>query len=125
LKEQPMRVRASAIALGLGALAATPCLALTVQAAPPRPDIAQHLRSTTAPASSVLPGPDELKGSFVDSARPQLGSSSTSWTSSGTTSFNLGPIHATTTVSPGYGAFSGDGRRHDDENPLSLTPPRR
>ena len=50
-----MRFRVSAVALGLGALVGTPCLALTVQAAPPRPDVAQHLRSQTSTASSVLP----------------------------------------------------------------------
>lgn len=119
-----MRVRAFAVVLGLGALAATPCLALTVQAAPPRPDVAQHLHSTTA-GTSVLPGPNALKGSFVDSTRPQLGLGAAVAPNYGTTRFNLGPIHATTTVSPGYGAFTNDSRRRDEENPLSLTPPRR
>ena len=57
-----MRLRAFAVALGLGGLAATPCLALTLQAAPPRPDVAQHLRSP-APGSSVVPAPNELKDS--------------------------------------------------------------
>ena len=120
-----MRFRASAFALGLGALAATPCLALTVQAAPPRPDVAQHLRSTTAPGFGGLPGPGELQGSFVASGRPQLGPGFTGSPSFGATSFSFGPLRATATVTPGYGAASNDMRRRDDENPLSLTPPRR
>ena len=120
-----MRFRASAIALGLGALAATPCLALTVQAAPPRPDVAQHLRSTMAAGSGGLPGPSELQGSFVASGRPQLGSGFIGSPSVGTTSFSVGPVRATATVTPGYSATSNDMRPRDDENPLSLTLPRR
>jgi hypothetical protein len=120
-----MRVRAFAVALGLGALVATPCLALTVQAAPPRPDVAQHLHSTTAPASSVLPSPSQLQGSFVASGRPQLGSGFTGAPSVGTTSFSVGPIHATTTMTQGYSPAASDMRRRDEENPLSLTLPRR
>jgi hypothetical protein len=120
-----MQVRAFAFALGLGALAATPCLALTIQAAPPRPDVAQHLHSTTTPGTRVLPGPDDLQGSFVASERPQLGSGFTGAPSIGTTSFNFGPIHGATTVTPGYGAALNDARRRDEENPLSLILPRR
>src|SRR5215469_12716672 len=100
-----MRLRASAVALGLGALSATPCLALTIQAAPPRPDVAQHLRPTTAPASSALPAPGDLKDSFVASGRPQLGQGFYGQPSGGTTSYIVGPLQGTTTVTPGYGAL--------------------
>ena len=119
-----MRLHLSAVALGLGALAATPCLALTVQAALPRPDVAQHLRSTT-PAAGQLPGPGELQSSFVASGRPQLGSGFTGAPSVGTSSFSFGSLRATTTVTPGYGDALTDMRRRDEQNPLSLTPPRR
>jgi hypothetical protein len=120
-----MRFRALAVALGLGALAATPCLALTVQAGPPRPDVAQHLRSSTAPVSSVLPAPSELKGSFAASGRPQLGQGFSGSASAGATSFDFGPLHATARAAPGYGASWSDNHLRDSGNPLSLMPPRR
>jgi hypothetical protein len=116
-----MRFRAFAVALGLGALAASPCLALTIQAAPPRPDVAQHLHAQTGPASSVLPAPSEVKNSFLASQRPQLGEAFAGPTSARTTSFSFGPIHGVTTMTPGYGAWR-DPR--DGDAPLSLTPPR-
>jgi hypothetical protein len=115
LKEQSMPFRASALAFALGTLAGTPCLALTVQAAPPRPDVAQHLRPTSAPASSVLPAPSE---------RPQVGLGLRGQASAGTTSFTFGPVRATTTVTPGYGAFWNDRSQRDSGNPLSLVPRR-
>ena len=120
-----MRFRVSAIALGLGALAATPCLALTIQAAPPRPDVAEHLRPTTGPGPRVLPSPDDLKTSFLASGRPQLGQGYAGAASGGTMNFSLGPLHATTTVAPGYGAFWNDTGPRDNGNPWSLVPPRR
>ena len=119
-----MRFRAFAVASGLGALIATPCLALTIQSAPPSPDLAQHLRPTTAPATSLLPAPDDLKSSFAASGRAQLGQGFRGAPGAGTTSFNFGPLHGTTTVTPGYGAvWNGAGVR-DSGNPLSLVPPR-
>jgi hypothetical protein len=120
-----MRFRAFALALGLGALASTPCLALTVQAAPPRPDIAQHFRSPTGPTSGVLPAPDDVKDSALGSGERQPGQGFHSPASAGTTSFSLGPLRATTTVTPGYGASWNDTSSRDSGNPLSLTPPRR
>ena len=120
-----MQFRAFVVALGLGALVATPCLALSVQAAPPRPDVAQHLRSQTGPASGVLPSPGELSGSFVASERPRLGEGFYGPTSAGTTSFRFGPLHGVATVGPGYGPFWNDTGLRDGGNPLSLTPPRR
>ena len=119
-----MRFRGFAVVLGLGALAGTPSLALTVQAAPPRPDIAQHLHAQPGPASGVLPAPGELQNSFVGPEQPQLGRGFASPAGPGTTSFNFGPLHATTTVAPGYGASWNDTSRRDSGNPLSLTPPR-
>jgi hypothetical protein len=125
-----MRSRAFAVALGLGALslgalAATPCLALTVQAAPPRPDVAQHLHSTSTPAYRTLPGDDEVKNSFLATQRPMLGQGYAGPTSAGTTTFGFGPVRGAATVSPGYGAFWNDTRPRDDYAPLSLIPPRR
>ena len=109
-----MPVRASAVALGLGTLAATPCLALTIQAAPPRPDVAQQLRPASTSASSVLPAPSE---------RPQVGLGFRGPASAGTTSFHFGPVRAATTVTPAYGTAWSD-RRRDSGNPLSLVPRR-
>jgi hypothetical protein len=117
-----MRSRAFAVILGLGALAGTPCLALTVQAAPPRPDIAEHLHSQAAPASSVLPAPGDLKDSYVATGRPQNVSGPAG---AGTTSFNFGPFRATTTVTPGYGVFWNETSAGHSGNPLQLTPPQR
>ena len=117
-----MRLRAFAVALGLGALAGTPCLALTIQAAPPRPDVAQHLHAQTSPASSMLPAASEVKNSFLASQRPQLGESFAGPTSARTTTFSFGPLRGAATVTPGYGAYWNDPR--DSRNPLSLTPPR-
>jgi hypothetical protein len=119
-----MRFCASVVALGLGALAATPCFALTIQAAPPSPDVAQHLRSTTtSPTSSVLPAPGDLKESFAASGRSQLGQGFYGQTSGGTTSYSFGPFQGATTVTPGYGAFSTSAGAHDSGNPWRLTPP--
>jgi hypothetical protein len=122
-----MRFRASAVVLGLGALAATPCLALTVQSAPPRPDVAEHFRSQATPTFGGLPSPDSLSDSFAGSGRSQQGQGFTNPASPGTTTntFSLGPLHATTTVTPGYGAYWNDTSPRDSGNPLSLTPPRR
>ena len=116
-----MPFRASAVAFSLGALASTPCFALSIQAAPPRPDVAQHLRS--APASSVLPAPSEVKDSFLASGRLQPGQGFLGPASAGTTSFSFGSVRATTTVTPSYGAFWNDAGPRYNGNPLSLTPP--
>src|SRR5689334_17690224 len=118
-----MRSRLCAVAVGLGALAATPCLALTVQAAPPRPDVAQHLRTTSA-TTGVLPATGDLKSSFAASGRPQLGEGFYAPTTGRTTTFDFGPLRGTTTVTPGSDAvWNGAGVR-DSGNPLSLVPPR-
>ena len=120
-----MRFRVSAVVLGLGALAATPCLALTIQTAPPRPDVAQHLRSSpasTPSAFTALPAPDDLKDSFAASGRAQLGQGFVGQANGGTSSFSFGPLRGTTTLVPGYGAYW-NGRR-DGGNPYSLVPPR-
>jgi hypothetical protein len=117
-----MRLRAFAVALGLGVLAGTPCLALTIQAAPPRPDVAQHLHSQTGPASGVLPAASDVKDSFLASRRPSLGQGFSGPEGGRTTTFSFGPLRGETTVTPGYGAFWND--RRDGRNPLSLTPPR-
>ena len=121
-----MGFRAFAVAMGLGALAATPCLALTIQAAPPTPDVAQHLRPSTGPAFSALPAPGELKESFAASGRAQLGQGFYGAGSGGTTSFSFGPLHGTTTVTPGYGgAWNGsNATARDSGNPWQLTPRR-
>jgi hypothetical protein len=118
-----MQVRAFAVALGFGALAGAPCFALTIQASPPRPDVAQHLRSST-PASSVLPAPSEVKDSFLGSGRSQLGHGFRGPESARTTSFSVGPLRGAATVTPGYGASWYDPSPRDSGNPLSLIPPR-
>jgi hypothetical protein len=119
-----MRFPAFAVVLGLGGLVSTPCLALTVQSAPPRPDIAQHLHSQTGPSSGVLPAPGDLKDSFLASDRPQLRQGLSGPASAGTTSFSFGPVHGAFTVAPRYGAFWNDTGVRENGNPLALTPPR-
>ena len=120
-----MLYRACAVAMALGALAAAPCQALTVQSAPPRPDVALHLRSQAAPTSRIVPGPDELKDSFAASGRPQLGQGSYSPERGGTTRFSFGPLRGAVTMIPGYGAYWDGTSLRDSGNPLALTPPRR
>jgi hypothetical protein len=117
-----MRFRTSVVILGLGALAGTPCLALTIQSAPQRPDVAEHLHSQAPPGSGVLPAPSELKDSYVATGRPQGFSGSGN---AGTTNFSFGPFRATTTVTPGYGAYWNETSAGHSGNPLSLTPPQR
>jgi hypothetical protein len=120
-----MRFRGFALALGLGALAGTPCLALTIQTGPPPSDVAQHLRPQTGPTFSVLPAPGDLKDSFVASGRAQLGQGFLPDPANArTTSFSFGSFHGATTVTPGYGAFWNSASPRDRGNPLSLTPPR-
>jgi hypothetical protein len=117
-----MRFCASVAILGLGVLAGTPCLALTIQAAPPRPDIAEHLHSQAPPGSGVLPAPSDVKDSFVATGRPQGFSGAAD---ARTTNFNFGPFRATTTVTPGYGAYWNETTAGHSGNPLQLTPPLR
>jgi hypothetical protein len=97
-----MRFPAFAVVMGLGGLVSTPCLALTVQTAPPRPDIAQHLHSQTTPTTGVLPSPGELKDSFLASDRPQLRQGLSGPARAGTTSFSFGPVRGAITVAPRY-----------------------
>jgi len=119
-----MRFFACAVALGLGALAATPAFALTIQAAPPSPDVAQHLRPTTSSSTpSMMPAVGDLKDSFAASGRSQLGQGLYSQPG-GTSSFNFGPLRGTTTVTPAYGATWTDNHLRDTGNPWSLTSPR-
>jgi hypothetical protein len=112
-----MRVRVYTIAISLGALAATPCLALTIQGAPPRPDVAQHLRSGSGSMFGGLPS--EIRGSYLAPGRPGDPAVPV-----GTTSVGFGPVRATTTVTPGYDGSRYDVRQRDSGNPLSLTLPR-
>jgi hypothetical protein len=126
LKELPMRLRAFVVALGFGALAATPCLALTVQTTPPRPDVALHLHATSTATSGVLPSADDVKDSYLATGRAQPGQGFYDSQSGGhTTNFNFGPVQGTTTLSPGYGAtWNGGSTFLDSGNPWSLTPAR-
>lgn len=119
-----MRFPAFAVVMGLGGLVSTPCLALTVQTAPPRPDIAQHLHSQTTPTTGVLPAPSELNDSVLASDRPQLRQGLSGPTGAGTTSFSFGPVRGAVTVAPRYGAFWNDASPRENGNPLALTPPR-
>jgi hypothetical protein len=111
--------------LGLGALAASPCLALTIQSLPPSPDVAQHLRQAPSTASRMLPAPDEVRNSFIATQRPLVGQGFVSSSGGSTTSFSYGSFHGTVTATPGYGASWGDTTSRDNIAPMSLTPPRR
>ena len=115
-------MRLIALAAGLAFAAATPALALTVQAAPPRPDVVQHLK----PEEGRSGGP-RLQDGFVGAGRPMMsgsGFTGAPQTMPGTTSFGFGNVRATVTQQP-YDARWSD--RRETPAPLSLSPyiPRR
>ena len=115
-------MRLIALAAGLAFAAATPALALTVQAAPPRPDVVQHLK----PAEGSVSGPG-LRDGFVGAGRPMMsgsGFTGAPQTMPGTTSFGFGNVRTTVTSEP-YNPRWND--RRDTPAPLSLSPyiPRR
>ena len=115
-------MRLIALAAGLAFAAATPALALTVSATPPRPtDVALHLKPAEGSTGS------RLQDGFVGAGRPMMsgsGFTGAPQTTTGTTSFGFGNVRTTVTQQP-YDARWND--RRDTPAPLSLTPhlPRR
>ncbi|MBL8555262.1 MAG: hypothetical protein JNL41_13350 [Phenylobacterium sp.] len=119
-----MTMRLFAFAAGLSLATATSAFALTVQSAPPRPDVGQRLTPTDSRAASSM----RLQDTFAGSGRPTMGSTFTGAPQAayGTTSFGFGNVRTTITSDPYYDrSWSND--RRDTPAPLSLSPrlPRR
>lgn len=105
-----MRTLLKVTIIGAAALIATPSLALTVSASPNR-DQAAHLNQSSGSSFG-----SNLRGSFVDSGRPQGGmsfSGSGGGYQSGT-SFNFGGVSASTQVYRDDDRFAPRTRMLDD-----------
>jgi hypothetical protein len=120
-----MRVRFCALAAGFSALVAGPSLALTVQSAPPSPDLAHRLAPT---GKTFGPRPEE---SWAGGGRPaERASGFYSDGQSYTSSRSFGSATVTTTFQNGSPRDAWTDPRWTDERretpaPLSLSPPRR
>jgi len=115
-------MRLFAIVSGLAALAATPCLALTISSAPPSRDAAQHLRP------SDTSGAPRLQDGWAGGGRPAEGSSYSSGFSSSTTingsttSYGFGNVQ--TTIRSGDQDPRWLNERRNTPAPLGLWPRR-
>ncbi len=116
-------MRLFALVTGLAALAATPCLALTISSAPPSRDAAQHLKPTENA------GP-RLQDTFAGSGRPAMSGSYGSGFSNSptvyggsTTTYGFGNMQTTITTD-GRGADPRFLERRDTPAPLGLSPRR-
>jgi hypothetical protein len=114
-------MRLFALVSGLAALAATPCLALTISSAPPSRDAAPHLKPTESS------GP-RLQDGFAGSGRPASGASygsgfnGSSAVYSNTTSYGFGSVQTTITNDARDPRWANE--RRDTPAPLGLTPRR-
>jgi len=111
-------MRLFALVSGLAALAATPCLALTVSSAPPSRDAAQHLR----PSESAGP---RLQDTWAGGGRPAASSSFSggTTTSGATTSYGFGGVQTTIRSGDQDPRWTMD-RRRETPAPLGLSPRR-
>lgn len=119
-----MNKRLFAVTAGLAAIAAAPCFALTVQSAPPSPDVAHRL------AQGGVGFGQKLEDTWAGGGRPgERESLANGQTYRSTQSF--GSATVTTTFRNGAGAQGewGDPRWNDQRRetaaPLSLSAPRR
>jgi hypothetical protein len=119
-------MRVLTLAFGLAALASSPALALTVQHAPPRPDLAQHLTSAQRPQGASNTG--RLTFSASSSAYDRAGAAYSYGAPSYGTSHAVqfgGPLPPASSFidrnfrQPSFDAPIG---RRDTGNPLSLVP---
>lgn len=111
-------MRLFALVSGLAALAATPCLALTVSSAPPSRDAAPHLK----PSESAGP---RMQDGWAGGGRPAAGSSSSfsNGASYGsTTSYGFGNVQ--TTIRSGDQNSLWTNERRETSAPLGLVPRR-
>lgn len=114
-------MRLFALVSGLAALAATPCLALTISSAPPSRDAAQHLK----PSDGAGP---RLQDGWAGGGRPAASSNSTSSFSGrttvygDTTSFGFGDVQ--TTIRSGDQDPRWRMDRRETAAPLGLSPRR-
>jgi len=102
---------------GLAALAATPCLALTVSSAPPSRDAAPHLK----PSDSAGP---RLQDGWAGGGRPAASSTFSNGTSTygSSTGYGFGNVQTTIRSSDQNSVWMG-GRR-ETSAPLGLVPRR-
>lgn len=113
-------MRLFALVSGLAALAATPCLALTISSAPPSRDAAPHLKPSE---SSSAP---RLQDGWAGGGRPATfsnGSGSTMSTTSGTvTTYGFGNVQSTVRTYDQDPRWTMD--RRETPAPLGLSPRR-
>lgn len=112
-------MRLFALVSGLAALAATPCLALTISSAPPSRDAAQHLK----PADGAAP---RLQDGWAGGGRPAAGgpsgfSGSTS-VYRNTTTYGFGDVQTTIRSGQDDPLWGREGR--ETPAPLGLSPRR-
>ena len=111
-------MRLFALASGLAALAATPCLALTVSSAPPSRDAAPHLK----PSESAGP---RLQDGWAGGGRPAASSSfSNGTTTYGSTTSSYGFGNVQTTIRSGDQNPLWSNERRETSAPLGLVPRR-
>lgn len=110
-------MRLFALVSGLAALAASPCLALTVSSAPPSRDAAPHLK----PSESAGP---RLQDGWAGGARPAASASFSNGTPTygSTTSYGFGNVQ--TTIRAGDQNSLWMGGRRETPAPLGLVPRR-
>lgn len=114
-------MRLFALVSGLAALAATPCLALTISSAPPSRDAAPHLKPTDAAgprlqdgwAGGGRPGAAASYGSGFSGATVIYGSSD---------SYGFGNVRTSVHGAPQDPRWTGE--RRDTPAPLGLSPRR-
>lgn len=112
-----MRIRNFAFVAGLAAaMAASPAAALTIQSAPPKPEVAQRLTPSQG-------GGLRLEDTFAGGGRPELGSRfSGAPAVSGVRGFGFGPVRATVRTEPADPRWRD---RRGSEASILLPPPRR
>ncbi len=114
-------MRLFALVSGLAALAATPCLALTISSAPPSRDAAQHLK----PADGSAP---RLQDGWAGGGRPAAapapasGFSGTAVVYGETTTYGFGGVQ--TTIRSGQYEPLWSRERRETPAPLGLSPRR-
>lgn len=118
-----MNMRLLAITAGLTAIAAAPCLALTVQSAPPSPDVAHRLTQGGASFGQ------KLEDTWAGSGRPGERSDVVNGrTYRSTQSFGSGTVTTTFRTGASQGDWADprwNDQRRETPAPLSLSPPRR
>lgn len=113
-------MRLFALVSGLAALAATPCLALTISSAPPSRDAAQHLK----PADGAAP---RLQDGWAGGGRPAAGGGAPGFSGAtsvyrSTTTYGFGGVQ--TTIRSAQDDPLWGRERRETPAPLGLSPRR-